>query len=226
MEVRKKVNVAIDGPSGAGKSTVSIEIAKRLNYFYINTGSFYRAIAYYFLRNQISLQDIENKLDTFLSKINITFDKNENIFVNGENYINFLRTDEVSLFSSNIAKFQKIRDFVVKNIQKTTNVKKGFIMDGRDTTFKIMPNAEVKIFLSASPTERARRRVEQNKQLGYKTNFAEVLKEIKERDNNDINRKIDPLHKTDDAIEIDCTLIPFEQVVEKIISIIQEKEAL
>ncbi|WP_406617627.1 (d)CMP kinase [Mycoplasmopsis lipophila] len=225
MEKINKVNVAIDGPSGAGKSTVSIEIAKKLNYFYINTGSFYRALAYYFLKNKLDATN-ENDVDKVLNSIVISFDQKENIFLNDQNVSKYLRSDEISLAASIVAKNQKIRDFIVKTIQKTTNVQRGFIMDGRDTTFKIMPNAEVKIFLSASTEERAKRRSIQNKELGFKSDFEQVYKEIKERDFNDINRKNDPLHKTEDAIEIDCTFMSFEEVVNKIISIIKEKENL
>lgn len=219
----KKVNVAIDGPSGAGKSTVCLEIAKLINYSYINSGSFYRSIAWFIRQNNIDYQNDE-EVKKFLSYISIEFDNQENFFVNKQNVTKELRDDNISLIASKIATYQFVREFVVKTIQETTDNNKGYIMDGRDTTFKILPKAEVKIFLNALPEERAKRRAKQNEELGYKVNYDEVLKDILKRDETDMNRKYDPLHKTDDAIEIDCTNMTFQEVVNKIISIIHIKE--
>ncbi|MEA4115291.1 (d)CMP kinase [Mycoplasma sp. 744] len=222
----RKINIAIDGPSGAGKSTVSNELAKRLGYIFVNTGSFYRTVAYFLLQNEVDILN-EEKVVEFLDILNlkhqITIDDKENIYLDNKNITAAIRADLISKASSKIATYKKVREFVVNTIQSITKTNKGYIMDGRDTTFRIMPFAEVKIFLTASSEERTKRRIKQNKELGYETNFDIVLKEIKARDYQDTHREVDPLHKVNDAIEIDCTNMSFENVVETIINIVKQK---
>ncbi|TNK83440.1 (d)CMP kinase [Mycoplasmopsis pullorum] len=218
----KKVNVAIDGPSGAGKSTVSKEISKRLGYTPINSGSLYRAIAFNVIQNGLDPYDVNSVINSLVpGMLKLQYD--ESVWLNGRNISHEIRADYVSQSAAVVAKIQEVRNFVVDYVQQMTKHEKGFIVDGRDTTFKLMPHAEVKIFLWADPEERANRRCIQNNELGYKTNFEEVLYEVKARDAQDMNREVDPLHKTEDAIEIDCTNMDFEEVVQTIINIINQK---
>ncbi|WP_029512600.1 (d)CMP kinase [Mycoplasmopsis iners] len=222
----KKINIAIDGPSGAGKSTVSNELARRLGYIFVNTGSFYRAVAYYACNQNVDITNEEavvKSLETLKNNHSITIDDQEHIYLNGENITSEIRADVISKAASKIATYKPVREYVVDTIQAITKANKGYIMDGRDTTFRIMPYAEIKIFLTASPEERTKRRIKQNEELGYNTDFDTVLAEIKARDYQDTHRSMDPLHKVSDAIEIDCTLMGFEKVVETIINLVKEK---
>lgn len=175
-----KVNIAIDGPSGVGKSTVSKLIAKKLNYTFINSGSIYRTIAYHVIKNDI---DINNEKDVIssLDSLEFSLSKNEELFYKGENITLILRSEQISISTPVVSKIPEVRKFVTSYIQKMTKGKKGFIIDGRDTTFKVMPHADVKIFLWATAEERAQRRVDQNHQLGYNSNYDEVLYEIKKK---------------------------------------------
>lgn len=218
----KKINIAIDGPCGAGKSTVSKEIAKRLKYTFINSGSVYRAIALNVHNKGISFDDTVAIVNS-LNDVKITIDENEHIYLDNEDVSLQIREDIISKGSSTIAQYHAVREFVADFIQSFTKEHKGFIMDGRDTTFKLMPNAELKIYLNATPEERARRRMIQNKDHGFETNFDVVLKEVIARDYQDMNRETDPLHKVSDAIEIDCTLMTFDEVVNKIIDLAKGK---
>ncbi|ADE19765.1 (d)CMP kinase [Mycoplasma crocodyli] len=214
-----KVNIAIDGPAGAGKSTVSKEIARRLNYTFINSGSMYRAIAYNAIMNNVDL-NIEEEVNKTLKKGMIELKLDESVWLNGKDVSNLIRAEHISRSSAIVAKYQQVRNFVVDYIHNMTKTSKGFIMDGRDTTFKLMPHAEVKIFLWADAKERAKRRYLQNESLGFQTSLEEVLLDVKHRDEQDMNRKVDPLHKTEDATLIDCTFMNFEEVVNKIIELV------
>ncbi|WLP85709.1 (d)CMP kinase [Mycoplasma seminis] len=217
-----KVNIAIDGPSGAGKSTISKELAKRLKYTFINSGSVYRAIAYNANKLGIESHDTANIINS-LEEGMIQLLPNDVTMLRGVDISHEIRADYISKITPTIAKIPEVREFVVSLIQHMTLKHKGYICDGRDTTFKIMPHAEVKIFLWASEEERARRRLEQNQALGYNTNFEEVLYEVKLRDAQDMNRPIDPLHRTPDSIYIDCTEMTFEEVMDYVMNIVQER---
>ncbi|AKF41426.1 cytidylate kinase [Mycoplasmopsis canis UFG4] len=217
-----KVNIAIDGPSGVGKSTVSKEIAKRLGYTFINSGSVYRAIAKNAVDKGVDTRDVENVIKTLeVGMIKLLAD--DKIELRGVDISHQIRADYISQVTPNIAKIPEVREFVVDHIQYMTKKGKGYIIDGRDTTFKIMPHAEVKIFLWAEAEERARRRMIQNQELGYNTGFNEVLYDVKKRDEQDMNREVDPLHKTEDSVFIDCTELTIEEVIAKIISLVNEK---
>lgn len=218
----KKVNVAIDGPSGAGKSSVSKQISTLLSYTPINSGSLYRAIALNALREGVDLVDKASVLKT-LKNAMIELKEDESVYLNGENVSTQIRAEHISKAAAVVAKYQEVRNFVVDYVQEITKTNKGFIVDGRDTTFKLMPHAEVKIFLWAEPEERAKRRCAQNLLLGYSSNYEEVLYDVKMRDAQDMNREVDPLHKTEDAILVDCTNMSFDEVVEHIINIIKNK---
>lgn len=218
----KKINIAIDGPSGAGKSTIAKTIANKFNYLFINTGSLYRAIAYYLNSQKINLYNeglvcskwSNNKLDLKISG---------EILIEGVNVTPFLRDDSISQKSSIIAKYSKIRSDINEILKNFQTLNKGVIMEGRDTTYNIMPNAELKIFLWADSKTRAMRRVKQNEELSLETNFETVWKELEKRDYNDTHRKLDPLQKTEDSIFIDSTHLNFDQVVEQISKLINAK---
>lgn len=220
--IDKKVNIAIDGPGGAGKSTVSKEIAKRLKYTFINSGSVYRAIAYNAMTKGANLRDKGEVISTLEIGM-IELREDESVWLHGQDVSNIIRNQNVSLAAANVAKIQEVRDFVVDYIQQMTRENKGYIIDGRDTTFKIMPHAEVKIFLWAEARERALRRHIQNTSMGYQSSFEEVLYDIQQRDAQDMNREIDPLHKTEDSILIDCSDLSLEEVVTEIINIVKGK---
>jgi len=216
----KKINIAIDGPSGSGKSSAAKAVAKELKLNYINTGLVYRAIALHIIKNSIELND--EVITKELPKIKIRLLKQERVILNGEKVFKELRDDKVSKVASVIAAMAPIREFALK-VQRYYATQKGVVMDGRDTTFKVMPNADLKIFLDTDPKVRAQRRVEQNKALGYDTNFNEVFKEIVARDKRDRTREKDPLHKTEDAILIDSTNMSLKEVIEQIIKLAKEK---
>lgn len=216
-----KINIAIDGPCGAGKSTVSQEVARRLGYTFINSGSVYRALA---LNAKLLGVDWNNEeeINKTLEKDIITLDERENIFLREKNVSVEIREDSISYGSSTIATYKKVRQYVVNLIQNITKKGKGYIMDGRDTTFKIMPYAELKIFLTATPEERAMRRLNQNIALGFNMDYNKVLEEVKLRDYQDMNREVEPLHKVKEAKEIDCTNMGFEAVVVEIIELVKK----
>ncbi|MEA4276394.1 (d)CMP kinase [Mycoplasma sp. 21DD0573] len=218
----RKVNIAIDGPNGVGKSTVSKNLAQRLDYTFINSGSVYRAITLNALEHNILTTDTAGVIKS-LETINIELLPNDITLLDGNDISLKIRADYISKVTPTVAKIPEVRAFVVKFIQHMTLRHKGYIIDGRDTTFRILPHAEVKIFLWATPEIRAQRRYEQNKILGYNTNYQEVLKEVELRDQQDIHREVDPLHKTEDAIYIDCTELTTQEVENKIIDIVNQK---
>lgn len=215
-----KNRIAIDGPSGSGKSTVAKIIGKKLGLKYINTGLVYRAIALKIHKDNIDIND-EESVVKHLVNIKINLLKDEVVNLNGEEVTSQLRTDEISQGASKVASYLKVREFAVKiQIDEASN--EGVIMDGRDTTFKIMPNADFKFFLDTIPEIRAQRRVKQNKEIGFSTDYDKILSEIKERDHRDRTRMADPLHKTLDAHLIDASNMTIDDVVNEIINIIKK----
>jgi|YNPMSStandDraft_1061717.scaffolds.fasta_scaffold00009_57 cytidylate kinase len=224
MENNKNVIIAIDGPSGTGKSTTAKEIAKRINFKYLDTGAMYRAVTLYFLENDIQIPEDENvngNLEKILENINIEFD-GENTFLNGKNVSEKIRRYEVNSNVSKIAKIKKIRTFCGELQKKIGSIGK-WVVEGRDIGTAIFPDAKYKFFLNASDYIRAQRRWLQD---GKKENFEKVLKNIKERDKIDSSRGMNPLKKAEDAILIDTTEMNFEEVVEKIISFISKEDIL
>ncbi|WAM04947.1 (d)CMP kinase [Mycoplasmopsis cynos] len=218
-----KVNIAIDGPSGVGKSTVSKEIARRYGYTFINSGSVYRAIAKNVVDKGVDSRDVENVIKT-LEVGMIKLLENDRIELYGNDVSHQIRADYISQITPNIAKIPEVRQFVVDYIQFMTKKRKIYIIDGRDTTFKITPHAEVKVFLWAEEKKSSRRRMLQNQELGYNTGFNEVLYDVKKRDEMDMNRAVDPLHKTEDSTYIDCTDLTIEEVIDKIIDLVNLKK--
>ncbi len=208
--------VAIDGPAGSGKSSISKIVAKNLGFTHMDTGAMYRAVTLEALRRGINLEN-EDEYD-FLDEISIIY-KNDITYLNGKDVSKEIRTEEVTNNVSTPSKIKRVRDKMVYFQRKSCEVGK-VLMDGRDIGTVVMPNADLKIFLTASAEERAKRRCLENKEAGLESNYETILKEIKERDFKDSTREIAPLKKASDAIEIDTTSLTIDEVVAKIINLI------
>ncbi|WP_369991625.1 (d)CMP kinase [Mycoplasmopsis arginini] len=208
--MKNKINIAIDGPSGVGKTVMAKMLAKELNYKFISSGNLYRAIAYNSLIKNIDLNN-EQEINNSWNFNDLFITEDEKIFLNNEDITLKIREDKVSLVASLIAKFQSVRIKVNEFIQNFGNKNKGIIVDGRDATYRILPDAEAKFFLWATPEIRAKRRQNQNLLLGIESNYDEILESIKLRDYNDINRDIDPLIVSEGSIKIDSTNMSVEE---------------
>lgn len=213
--------VAIDGPAGSGKGTVTKLIANRLDLQYIDTGAMYRCVALKMLEEKVNLED-EEKIKNILESIEIDLDGSK-VLLNKRDVTKEIRSIDVSNFASPVSAISCIRTKMV-DLQRNLANGKNVIMEGRDIGTVVFPDANVKIYLDASPEERARRRVEQNEKNGIESNYEKILKDIIERDTRDMSRENSPLKKADDAILIDTTKLTIEEVIEKIISIIGVSE--
>ena len=223
-----KINIAIDGPGAAGKSTIAKCLAKKLNYVHLDTGAMYRSTAYKALQNHISLED-EEAVCKMLENTKIQLATDGSIFLDGEDVSDKIRTNEMSLAASLVSKLAKVRRMLVERQQEMAK-EKGFIMDGRDIGTVVLTDAEVKIYMTASPMARAKRRYDQNIAKNIPTgSIEEIAREIAERDLQDMTRENSPLKKADDAIEIDTSDMSIEEVTERIYSLAKpfiEKEVL
>ncbi len=215
------INVAIDGPAGAGKSTVAKAVAKKLGFIYVDTGALYRAIALNAVRNGV-IEDNDKIVDLLGStEVKLAFDENgaQCVILNGEDVSSLIRTPEISMGASNVSKIPQVREFLLglqRDIAKNNNV----IMDGRDIGSVVLPNADKKIFLTASPECRAKRRYDELLLKGEKVTYEEVLDDVNRRDYQDSHREIAPMKPTDDSVIADNTGMAVEQSVEMIINII------
>lgn len=223
-----KINIAIDGPGAAGKSTIAKCLAKKLNYVHLDTGAMYRSTAYKALQNHISLED-EEAVCKMLENTKIQLATDGSIFLDGEDVSDKIRTNEMSLAASLVSKLAKVRRMLVERQQEMAK-EKGFIMDGRDIGTVVLKDAEVKIYMTATPMARAKRRYEQNIAKNIPTgSIEEIAREIAERDLQDMTRENSPLKKADDAVEIDTSDMSIEEVTERIYSLAKpfiEKEVL
>jgi len=222
----KYVSVAVDGPAGSGKSTITKMVAKSLGFNYVDTGAMYRALTYNFLSNGLDKLE-EETIKELLSKIEFRVEYVEgvqHVYVNDEEVSDKIRTAEVSKFTSLFAKSPAVRDFLIdtqRNLANTNNI----IMDGRDIASVVLPNADVKIFLTASVEERARRRVLDFKCQGIENvDFEKVKEDIKARDWQDENRDIAPLVKVESATLLDTTNLTIDEVVEKMAELVKSIE--
>ena len=222
----KYISVAVDGPAGSGKSTITKMVAKNLGYNYVDTGAMYRGLTYDFLKNNLTELD-EKKIELLLSKVKFEvkfIDRVQYVFVNGEDVSEKIRTAEVSKFTSLFAKSPAVREFLIDN-QRNLAMSNNIIMDGRDIASVVLPDADVKIFLTASVEERARRRVLDFERQGVvDIDFDKVKADIAARDYQDENRDIAPLVKVDDAVLIDTTNLTITEVVEKMTELIKKAE--
>ena len=217
--------VAIDGPAGAGKSTIAKKIAKKMQLIYVDTGAMYRAMALFLLRNHVSPEDaaaIERTCED--AKIGICYEKGQQVvYLNGENVNDLLRSEEVGKMASISSQIKSVRRKLVdlqRRLAETTDV----IMDGRDIGTCVLPDADVKIYLTASSRVRAQRRFDELQEKGIACNFDEIEKDIIERDRRDMTREESPLKKAEDAIEVDTSDMSIEQVIATIIRICEEKK--
>ncbi|MGP1908236.1 (d)CMP kinase [Metabacillus sp. JX24] len=218
------ISIAIDGPAAAGKSTVAKILAEDYSYLYIDTGAMYRALTYKVLMKNEDLED-EAAVKEILSDAHIELVPSESgqlVYVNGENVTEQIRSHEVTNSVSIAAKHASVREEMVKRQQDMA--KNGrVVMDGRDIGTHVLPNAEVKIFLRASVTERAKRRHEENLSKGFTSDLAQLELEIERRDKLDSEREVAPLKKAEDAVEIDTTSLSIQGVVDEIKKIVQER---
>lgn len=214
------IQIAIDGPAGAGKSTIAKKLAKRLNYIYIDTGAMYRAITYKAIKNHINIQHAEEVIE--LAKNTQIMFSGDNIYLDDEIVNEEVRSPEVSKYVSYVAQIPEVRRILVeiqRNIANCNNV----VMDGRDIGSHVLVNANMKIFLTASVEERARRRYSELLQKGLNVSLSDIQREIIERDKMDSERKCSPLIKANDAVVIDTTGLTIEEVVEKVEELLREK---
>lgn len=217
-------SIAIDGPAGAGKSTIAKRVAKALSYIYVDTGAMYRAMALYMIQSGISPDDpaaVSAKCAD--ADISIEYRRGEQVvLLNGENVNSFLRTEEVSSAASKTSANADVRKKLVQ-LQQELAKKQNVVMDGRDIGTVVLPDAECKIYLTASVEERARRRFRQLKRQGESADLKEIEKEIRERDQRDMTRSISPLKQADDAVLVDSSDMTVDEVVKKILQIAREK---
>lgn len=216
--------IAIDGPAAAGKSTVAKALASSMGFIYVDTGALYRAIGYYAYDKVDSTTNAE-AVSALLGDIDIQIKYIEGvqrIFLNGADVSEDIRSPEMSMAASNVSAIPAVRAFLL-DLQRRLAAENNVVMDGRDIGTVILPNAQVKIFLTASPEERARRRMLEYEQKGQKVDFDQLLAEIKQRDYNDSHRATAPLKQADDAVLVDSTEMKFEQVLDKITAIVKEK---
>lgn len=206
-----RINIAIDGPSAAGKSTIAKCCAKLLGYSHLDTGAMYRCVAYKAKQLGIALDD-EDKVVEMIDQMNISFDSNGNVFVDGNDVSLAIRTNEMSMGASDVSKLQKVRERLVK-MQQDISKDKGFILDGRDIGTVVLKDAELKIFLVASSEARADRRIKEYIEKGIEFNREEVIADIERRDYQDSHRAHSPLKKADDAIEVDSSNLTIDEVV-------------
>ena len=216
-----RINIAIDGPSAAGKSSVSDMLAEKLGYTHLDTGAMYRSVAYLAYKHDVETDD-EDKVVSLILNNRFEFKSDGQVLLNGEDISEAIRKEEISMAASNVSKNPKVREALV-TMQQNIAKDKGYILDGRDIGTVVLKDAEVKIYLTASAEDRALRRYEQNKAKGMEADYEKILKEIKIRDHQDMNRSFSPLKKADDAYEIDSSKLTIEEVVAKIMDIVAKK---
>lgn len=212
------INIAIDGPAGAGKSTIAKMVAKELGFIYVDTGAMYRAIALYMLRNNMK-QEEEVAKHVKEASVEIVYQNGEQqVVLNGENVSGLIRTEEVGKMASFVAKIKEVRAQLL-DLQRNLAAKENVIMDGRDIGTHVLPNADVKIYLTASASERANRRYRELCEKGIACNLQEIENDIIARDEQDMNREIAPLKQAEDAVLVDSSHMTIAEVVENIIAI-------
>lgn len=214
-------SIAIDGPSGAGKSTISKKLANRLNFNYLDTGAMYRTYTYYFLKNNLDIND-EDVINKNLDNINISI-KNNQFYLDNENVSDIIRGEEVTKNVSLISSYKNVRKNLV-DMQREIAQKSNIILDGRDIGTHVLKNADMKFFLTADKEERARRRLHDINDSNI--TFEDVLKDIIRRDEYDSTRKITPLKKADDAILVDSTNLNEDEVIDLMIKHLEEANVI
>ena len=221
----KMISIAIDGPGGAGKSTIAKRLAKELGFYYVDTGAIYRTVAYFLDLLGISPKDVDGEeryIDEQTVEIEYDEDGLQHMIMNGMDVSEDIRTPEISLKASDVSAHAVVRDMLL-DMQRDVAKKHNVIMDGRDIGTVVLPRAQVKIFLTASAEERAKRRFLELQAKGKKDSYEQVLKELEKRDFQDSHREIAPLKRAKDAIVVDTSLLDIDGVVAAIRQIVQEK---
>ena len=218
------INIAIDGPSGAGKSTLAKKLAAKLNYIYVDTGAMYRSIGLYVLRSGVNAEDVErvvrclDSIDVSLGFVN----GEQRVYLNGEDVSEEIRVHEVSQYTSLVSKIPEVRSFLM-DMQKKLAKDHDVIMDGRDIGTVVLPNAEVKIFLTASAEVRAMRRYKELTERGQTVSYEQILKDVNQRDEQDMNRAVAPLKPADDSVIVDTSECSFDESLSILFKTVQER---
>ncbi len=218
------INIAIDGPAGAGKSTLARKASESLGYIYVDTGALYRTVGLFSIRKGYDTKDAEKVIST-LGEIDIKLgftDEGQRVFLNGEDVSDAIRSPEASMGASNVSAIPKVREFLF-DLQKEIAKNNNCLMDGRDIGTVVLPDAQVKIFLTASPETRAKRRYDELVAKGSDVTFQEVLDDLILRDYQDTHREIAPLKAAEDAIILDTSDLSFDGSLEAILSTIAKK---
>lgn len=217
------VNIAIDGPAGAGKSTIAKKLAKKLGFIYVDTGAMYRAMAYYFLSHGIGAEE-ETAIAAACPDVDVTIaykDGEQQVILNGENVNGVIRTEEVGNMASATSVYPVVRTKLVE-LQRQLAAKSDVIMDGRDIGTCVLPNAQVKIYLTASSATRAKRRYDELTAKGTVCDLAEIEKDIIDRDYRDMHRETSPLKQAEDAVLVDSSEMNIDEVVDAIYRIYEK----
>ncbi|MDD3217934.1 MAG: (d)CMP kinase [Lachnospiraceae bacterium] len=214
--------IAIDGPAGAGKSTIAKRVAKNLSYIYVDTGAMYRAMALYLIRNQVKPEETEKiEKASEHADISIAYENGEQqVLLNGENVTSLLRTEEVGNMASKSSANPKVRTKLVE-LQRKLASKQPVVMDGRDIGTQVLPNANIKIYLTASTHTRALRRYKELNEKGESCNLQTIEEDIALRDHQDMTREISPLKKAEDAVLLDSSDMTIDEVVSKIMGMVK-----
>ena len=216
-------SVAIDGPAGAGKSTIAKLISKQMGYIYVDTGAMYRAMAVYFNQNNIDPAD-EAAINAAVDNVKITIeykDGEQQVILNGENVTSLLRTEATGNMASKTSKYKVVRSKLV-DLQRELAAAENVVMDGRDIGTTVLPDANVKIYLTASSDARARRRYDELKANGEECDLQKIKDDIEQRDYQDMHRDISPLKQADDAVLVDSSDMGIDEVVEAIKTVINK----
>ncbi len=213
-------NIAIDGPAGAGKSTIAKIVAKELGFIYVDTGAMYRTLALACFRDGINTSDEKTVVDKCESvKVTLGYeDETQKVYLNGEDVSTEIRREEIGNLTSSIAVYSGVRKILVA-LQKDLAAKNNVVMDGRDIGTAVLPNADLKIYLTASVETRAKRRYDELVEKGQDCDLKDIEKDIEDRDYRDMNREVSPLTQADDAVLVDSSDMTIDEVVEKIISL-------
>ena len=217
------MNIAIDGPAGAGKSTIAKRLAKKLGFIYVDTGAMYRAMAYYFLQHNIDAKD-ENAIAAACPDVDVTItyeNGEQQVLLNGENVNGVIRNEEVGNMASSTSVYPVVRKKLVE-LQRQLAKSADVIMDGRDIGTCVLPDAQVKIYLTASSATRAKRRYDELTEKGVSCDLAEIEKDIIVRDYRDIHRETSPLRQAEDAVLVDSSEMNIDEVVDAIYQVYSE----
>lgn len=224
----KKRSIAIDGPSGAGKSTLAKLLAEEFGFLYVDTGAIYRTLGVYAKKNGVDPQDSERVcelLETIEIRMAYGEDGLQHMLLNGEDVTTAIREHIISDYASKVSAIPKVRAFLL-DMQRDLAKENDVIMDGRDIGTKVLPDADLKLFLTATPEDRARRRCEDLRERGQQANYEDILRDVMERDDRDMNRAAAPLRQADDAILVDTTGDTLAQSKERLRAIVKERLGL